>query len=142
MTGIANQRNLEAALDRLIPAVDTLPAAGAMGLLPEIERMAAGNAQFVDCLQWFGTALAGDVEFSERDGAGQEQAISAIESADPAAFGRLLELVYLAYYSQPDVHARIGWRSGPLQPLGFELPPFDASRLETTRQRPPFWRKA
>jgi hypothetical protein len=138
----ANQRNLEAALDRLIPAVDSLPAAGAIGLLPEIERMTAAHAHFAHCLQWFGAALAGVAAFSTLDGAGQDQAISAIEAADPAAFGRLLELVYLAYYSRPDVHARIGWRSGPLQPLGFDLPPFDASRLETTRQRPPFWRRA
>ena len=138
----ANQRNLEAALDRLIPAVDSLPAAGVMGYLPEIERMAAAHAHFAHCIQWFGQALSGVADFSTRDGAGQDQAISAIEAADPAAFGRLLELVYLAYYSRPDVHARIGWRSGPLQPLGFDLPPFDASRLETTRQRPPFWRRA
>lgn len=139
---IANQRSLEAALDRLIPAVDRLPAAGAMGLLADIARMAAAHGHFGHCLQWFGAALADVADFSARDGAGQDQAISAIEAADPAAFGRLLELVYLAYYSRPDVHARIGWRSGPLQPLGFDLPPFDASRLETTRQRPPFWRKA
>ncbi len=138
----ANQRNLEAALDRLIPAVDSLPAAGAIGLLPEIERMVAAHAHFAHCLQWFGAALAGVADFSARDGAGQDQAISAIEAANPAAFGLLLELVYLAYYSRPDVHARIGWRSGPLQPLGFDLPPFDASRLETIRQRPPFWRRA
>lgn len=142
MTSAANQRNLEAALDRLIPAVDKLHAAGAMGLLSEIERMATGHARYMDCLQWFAAALAGIANFSGLDGAGQDQAINATEIAYPVAFKLLLELVYLAYYSRPDVHARIGWRSGPLQPQGYKLPPFDASRLEISRRRPAFWRKA
>ena len=142
MTSTANWRNLEVALDRLIPAVDVLPGAGAMGLVPEIQRMADGHVRYADCLGWFGAALAGFADFSLLDGERQDEAIGAIEVANPADFGLLLELVYLAYYSRPDVHARIGWRSGPLQPLGFELPPFDTSSMEAIRQRPPFWRKA
>ena len=141
MMSSTDWRNLEVALDRLIPAVDVLPGAGAMGLLPEIRRMTAGHARYADCLGWFGAALAGFSDFSVLDGEGQDETIAAIAGANSADFGLLLELVYLAYYSRPDVHVRIGWRSGPLQPQGFELPPFDASSVDAIRQRPPFWRK-
>jgi len=50
-------------------------------------------------------------------------------------------VVYLAYYGDPRVHGRIGWRGGPLQPDGFALPPFDEAILEKTRRRQPFWRR-
>lgn len=41
-----NEVLLAAILDRLIPAVDDLPAAGQMGLTPEIVRLAGQQARF------------------------------------------------------------------------------------------------
>ena len=75
-------------------------------------------------------------------GEAQDAVLAGIEKAHPAIFNALLDVVYLAYYSDPRVQRRIGWRSGPLQPRGFPLAPFDEAILETARRRKPLWRPA
>ena len=143
----ADRVTLSEVMDRLIPAVDDLPAAGQMGLGPEVERMASEvpryGAAFESVLGAFATdplsrATGGFRALSPDD---QDNAIRVIERNIPDGFGTFLEIVYLAYYSQPAVHRRIGWVGRPPQPEGFELPPFDESVLETVRKREPFWRR-
>ena len=134
-------------MDRLIPGVDDLPAAGQMGLGVEVERMARDVSRFAKGLESVLGALSADP--SSRASGGfrglkpedQDTAIRAIEKNIPTKFGTFLEIVYLAYYSQPAVHRRIGWVGRPPQPEGFDLPPFDESILETIRKREPFWRR-
>lgn len=131
---------LQAVMDRLVPAIDDLPGAGAMGLVDAVETMARAHPPFHLAL----LALLGGLpaaSFAARAGADQDKAIARFETAHPAVFNAALEAVYLAYYADPRVHARIGWRTGPLQPGGFTLPPFDESILEKPRQRQPFWRR-
>ena len=133
--------SMAAAMDRLIPAVDNLAAAGAMGLLPMVDSMAASQTAYQGSLARFEAALSRVDGFQSLSAQAQDAAISGIESAIPADFAAVLQLVYIAYYSHPEVAARIGWRSGPLQPLGFELPPFDEASLQIVRRRKPFWRQ-
>jgi hypothetical protein len=128
-----------AVLDRLVPAVDDLPAAGAMGIADDVERLVTGDDRFGGALVRFVAALP--TGFATLLGDDQDRHISAIQASLPADFALVLEISYIAYYSRPEVHARIGWRTGPLQPLGFELPPFDESALDKTRQLEPFWRR-
>jgi hypothetical protein len=143
MLTAADRENMRAAMDRLIPPVDDLPGAGAMGLLEDVERMAIQHDRYARSLRNFLDALS-------RPGPGfpvlkpeqQDDAIRAIETSAASDFSNVLEAVYLAYYGRPEVHARIGWRTGPLQPRGFALPPFNESVLDTVRQRKPFWRQA
>ena len=59
----------------------------------------------------------------------------------PKYFDKFVDLIYIVYYSDERVHQRIGWRSGPLQPLGWELPVWDPAILEKVSKREPFWRK-
>lgn len=138
----SGRERMERVLDRLVPAVGDLPAAGAMGLLPEVERMAASSAGYNRSLVRFAQQLSLLENFQTLPASDQDSAIRAIEAAMPIDFAAVLELVYIAYYGRPEVSARIGWRTGPLQPLGFELPPFDEASLKTVRQRQPFWRRA
>jgi hypothetical protein len=126
-------------MDRLIPPVDDLPGAGAMGLVPEVEAMTGRHASFHRALVGLLDGLAAE-GFAALSGDAQDDAVGTFEKAQPAMFNALLEVVYLAYYADERVHRRIGWRSGPLQPRGFDLPPFDESILDNTRRRPPFWR--
>ena len=131
---------LRAVMDRLVPPVDDLPGAGTMGLLDQVEAMAQAHHPFhFALLALLGGLPAGS--FATLAGADQDKAISRFETAHPAVFNTLLEVVYLAYYADPRVHGRIGWRGGPLQPGGFTLPPFDETILETARRRQPFWRR-
>ena len=139
---------MQSVMDRLIPAINELPGAGAMGLFTEVERMAGQHDRYGQALMHFLEALADTLPvesnggFPTLDGEAQDQLLRKVENALPEDFATVLEIVYLAYYSAPQVHARIGWRSGPLQPAGFSLPPFDESILDTARKREPFWRKA
>jgi hypothetical protein len=140
----ADRGTLVAVLDRLLPAVVALPAAGAMGVADDILRMASPDDRFgralLRFLELLGAATGGG--FAELAGAAQDEAIATLEAGQAETFSLTLELCYTAYYTRADVHARIGWRTGPLQPLGFALPPFDEAALEITRRRAPFWRKA
>ena len=136
----AERAVLQAVMDRLVPPIDDLPGAGAMGLLDQVEAMARAHPPFHLAL----LALLGGLPaatFATRASADQDQAIARFEMAHPTVFNAALEVVYLAYYADPRVHGRIGWRGGPLQPDGFTLPPFDEAILEKPRQRQPFWRR-
>ena len=126
-------------LDRLIPAVDAMPAAGVLGVVDDIERLLTTEDRFVLALRQFIATLPQD--FTALPGDAQDECIAEIEATRPDDFALVLEICYLAYYGRPDVHARIGWRTGPLQPRGFELPPFDEAILEVVRRRSPFWRQ-
>ena len=66
-------------------------------------------------------------------------AISTVESNHRDIFELFIELIYLAYYSDPRVHRRIGWQTGPMQPNGHLLPPWDESILNKVKNREPFW---
>ena len=138
----AGHRVMVAALDRLVPAVDDLPAAGAMGVANDIQRLVTGEDRFGRALAKFIAMLSTGGDFTTLPGDEQDLGISAIEASRPSDFALVLEISYIAYYSRPEVHAHIGWRTGPLQPLGFELPPFDESVLDRTRRMQPFWRRS
>ena len=134
----ADRTVLRAVMDRVVPPVEELPGAGTMGLAAEVEAMAGRHSSFHRALIGLLDSLAAG--FTTLPGPAQDDAIGVFESAQPAMFDALLEVVYLAYYGDPRVHRRIGWRTGPLQPRGFDLPPFDEAILDRTRQRQPFWR--
>lgn len=144
----SDRRNMRVVMDRLIPPVDDLPGAGSMGLLDELERMAGEHDRYRKSLVRFLDALSMDMSveaeggFLALEGERQDEAIREIEDSISKEFANVLEAVYIAYYSRPEVHQRIGWRTGPLQPQGFTLPPFDESILDTVRKREPFWRQA
>ena len=135
----ADRTVLRAVMDRLVPPVDELPGAGTMGLGTEVEAMMGQHSPFHRALVGLLDSLAAE-GFATLAGSVQDDALRAFEAAQPVMFNALLELVYLAYYGDERVHRRIGWRTGPLQPRGFDLPPFDEAILDKTRQRQPFWR--
>jgi hypothetical protein len=132
---------LRALLDRFIPPFDGLPGAGSMGLADVVVGMAKGHRRYEDAIAQVVEALAQADGFANLDGERQDSAIRRVEHAARRPFELLIELAYIAYYSRPEVHARIGWRTGPLQPMGFELPAFDEAVLSKARERAPFWRR-
>ncbi len=82
--------HFEAALNRLIPAIDDLPAAGDMDLAADIRRMATDHAPYGVTLTWFEAQLAASGDFTGSAPAQQDAAIRAIEAADVPTFNHLL----------------------------------------------------
>jgi hypothetical protein len=139
MTTMPTSTMLADAMDRLVPSIDDLPGAGAMGLAADVERLAARHPPYHAALRAFVNELAPRWSAGLPD-AEKDALLANLEKTDGAAFTSVLELVYLAYYATPRVHKRVGWRGGPLQPEGFALPPFDPDILDSARRRKPFWR--
>jgi hypothetical protein len=136
----ADMTILSGVMDRLVPPIDDLPGAGAMGLAPEVDSLARRHTPYHRSLARLVEKLApkwsAELPPSQRDALLRD-----LEAADGATFNAILELVYLAYYGDPRVHRRVGWRGGPLQPDGFPLAPFNPEILQAVRQRKPFWRQ-
>lgn len=130
--------------DELVPAYGDLPAAGTLGGAltvdaylterPWLRRPVLTALRAVE-------AAAGDTPFAELDSRGRQDALQQVEGDDPESFTELVKQTYNAYYTRPDVQASLGI-DGPPQPLGFELPAFDESRLARVQAMGKLWRDA
>jgi hypothetical protein len=112
-----------------------------MGLSEEVIKRCAADFRFSDALDAVVEALPSPGDFAALDDDGRDEALRAVESSNPDAFGLWLDVVYTVYYMQPDVHKRLNWHGRSPQPDGNTMPPWDESILGVIRQREPFWRK-
>jgi hypothetical protein len=123
--------SLPSVLDLLLPANGHLPGAGALGLAAHVEEEARARPQVAELLG----QLAPD-----------ERALHGLEEERPDAFAAFVELVYVAYYTDPRVLAHLeqttGYPARAPQPHGHALEPFDERVLETVRAREPHYRRA
>lgn len=143
MTHLHSNPSLQTAvLDIIIEPVDDLPGAGGLRLESEIVRMSNEHHKFsgvlIQIINLIETNLT--TEPDTKDGKDRLiSSISTVESNYPDIFELFIELIYLAYYSDPRVHRRIGWKTGPIQPNGHLLPPWDESILNKVKNKEPFW---
>lgn len=128
---------LDAVLGTLLPGDGPWPCAAGLGLAGGLRAELGEDAARL---------LAGlPGGFAALDAPAREQALRALEAAEPARFERLVVAAYTAYYVDARVRATIeretGYEDRPPQPLGYELEPFDEALLERQRARAPFWRR-
>lgn len=123
---------LEAVLDALLPGGEGFPAAGAVGLADWIRA----EARFAAPVEAVVSRLT--------RGADLPAALAALEKSDPDGFGLLITAAYSGYYSNPAVlevvETRTGYKSGPPQPGGYDLPEFDADILSVPKTHAPSYR--
>ncbi len=130
--------------DELIPAYGDLPAAGTLGTALTVDAYLAEQPQLRRLILTVLRVIevtAGKTSFSELDASGRVKVLRQVESSNPQPFSELVKQTYNAYYTRPDVQASLGIDSPP-QPLGFELPAFDDSRLARVRAMGKLWRDA
>lgn len=135
-----DRRTLQAAMDRIIPAAGRMPGASAIGGITYVEGI-------VDRHAGIGTSLG---EALRRLGAGftdspakqQITALKGLERSHPAAFGTLRDLVYEAYYTNPEVWKLLGYRFRTGAKRTSRLEAFDERQLERVRQMPRLYREA
>jgi hypothetical protein len=133
---------LSAILDRLIPAVGDVPAAGHMGLTEEIVRLSGQQKRFQEEFESAMSMFADfSPDFASLQGVHQDDVIRKYEAANSDLFASILTISYIVYYKDERVHNRLGWSSKTPQPDGNEMEPWDESVLDKMRTREPFWRQ-
>lgn len=137
-----DQALLSAILDRLIPAVGDVPAAGHMGLTEEIVRLSGQQERFQGLFQTAISVFAKfSPDFTSLSEAQQDDVIRKYEAANSELFASILTISYIVYYKDERVHKRLGWSGKTPQPDGNEMEPWDESVLDKMRTREPFWRQ-
>jgi Gluconate 2-dehydrogenase subunit 3 len=139
---------LRAAMDRIIPAEGDLPSASQAGCIPYIESLAARDSNAARKIQEAMKALEGlsqslfQSEFTSISADRLDAALTRLEATNPELFRGFRDLVYEAYYVQPQVWARIDYKFYPTDGAGPAAPPFDAEILSNVRRRPSNFRPA
>lgn len=137
---------LTLALDRIVPPNGGTPGAGGLGVASLIDRALAQTPHlrrlFLDGLAEIEVTSQqqGGRPFADLDSSAQEAALQAVETAAPAFFAALVNHAYRGYYTDPRIHAAIGYPDRAPQPLGHQLAPFCEELLQVQRGRAPFWR--
>ncbi len=136
---------LTATVSQIIPAHDTLPSAGELGVAATIEATLAQapslRRTLLDGLHAIELASS-NREFSAHSADGQDAILRTVEETQPLFFNLLVEHTYRGYYALPVVQRALGLSGEPPQPRGYQMPPFDPALLTLQRQRAPFWRQA
>lgn len=130
--------------DQLIPAEDGMPAAGSVGGARIVEEFLRERSELYEPVTLALAAIekaAGNLPFLQRTLEERIEILELAEVSDPEAFAELVRQTYNAYYTKPEIQAKLGVDGAP-QPDGFQLPSFDASRLARVRTMGKLWRDA
>jgi len=134
-------------INRIIPAKDTLPGAGDLGIAAFIEDTAAKSPEltrlFNDGLAKIGVAAGRDSagRFGSLSNTAKDDLLWSIETAIPVFFDQLVLQTYNGYYTSPEVFDLIGYTMPKLAPEGSQPELLDVSLLDQQRKREPFWIK-
>tara|TARA_B100001105_G_C22319134_1_gene411694 strand:+ start:566 stop:1006 length:441 start_codon:yes stop_codon:yes gene_type:complete len=136
---------LKSFLEVIIPSNDDMPSAKDIDL--NLDNILKENQKYIKPIKEI-------VGFMQKEPASRVmggvlslteiQKIDILKMAEhlfPDEFVIFIELIYLGYYSNSEVHKKINWTLDQ-DGKDFKLTPFDDSILENISKRDPFWRKA
>ena len=154
---------LAAALDCVVPAHDTLPGAGTLGvgdfviasfdqrpferrmlqdLLRAIE-IASARIRAPQIVEQLDEPLPSFLSLTDDE---RDTVLLRVEQLYMVEFDRFVNFTYRGYYSNARVlghlEATVGYPARPPSPLGYAMEPWDPTVLDRQRQRAPFWRSA
>ena len=135
---VTSRRTLRAAVDRIIPAQDKMPAASSAGAVEYLEALSSRDRDIEQRLARALTALGPSfVESSETEQIG---ALAKLEKADPPSFAALRDGVYEAYYTNPRIWPLIGYSFHKGTKRTALLEDFDTTLLARVQQLKPLYR--
>ena len=139
---------LTAVLDFVIPpsADRDMPGAGELGLAERVSGdLASRGAEELlrDGLGRLGASAKDAVgaAFAELPSDRRRTVIEEFEAAGGGLAGMLAFPTYIAYYEHPRVLTALGREPRPPHPVGYELEPLDAKRLDVVRARGKLYRE-
>lgn len=132
----------------LVPATNTLPGAGDLGVAGLVDGVLAGDRRL---RQPFFNGLA-RIEalsrqehrkgFAELPAGTKDLVLRQVEAEEPAFFEALVRHVYSGYYTHDRVLSQLqGYENRPPQPQGHKMKPFDPALLEGVRRRGPLYKQ-
>lgn len=137
----SEQRSLlNAVLNRLIPATDSMPGAGQAGTADYLDSVAGDSPrlgrQFTEGLRRIEMAATSrGAGFTELGTTQQDEVLKDVETSESAFFETLLLHTYNGYYSNARVVEALGLEPRPPQPRGHEVEFGDFSSLEAVQSR-------
>ena len=132
------KREIEAILETMLPGGYGFPGGAVTGAVDWLET----QDRFRPALE----ALIAELpsSFVEDSPEARTNSLEAAERRIPAVFDVATVAVYSAYYTRAEVLAAIeairGYKAGPPQPGGYDLPAFDPGILAVPRARTALWR--
>ncbi len=143
-----DERALSLLADEIIPASDGMPSASEAGVLAYFRRVSVPVPELADLLEEFMTAATGaaneryGAEVAALTSAQRVSLLQTLEADDGDLFSGFRNLVYEAYYVNPDVWALLGYEPYPTSEPGPSLRPFDPAMLDRVRAMAPFYVEA
>ncbi len=139
---------LRAAMDEIIPAVDGMPSASAVGGVHYLEKLARSEPHIKKLLERSLRALD-DISrqefkngFLEVQTQERIEVIKRLEKQGPAEiFGDLRDYIYESYYTQPQVWKLIGYDFHPTNHAGPIMKPFDEAALSNVKKMGKLYRE-
>jgi hypothetical protein len=122
-----------AVLNRLIPASETMPGAGDLGVGLFLSEILASAPHLHERLSSLFAELRDNETFETRSVTEAEAELRQLEVLYPEAFDLLLQIVYAGYYGHPSIQTALGWTDPSA--VGYPSELFDGRLLEGTRQR-------
>jgi hypothetical protein len=138
---------LRAAMDEIIPAVDDMPSASAVGGVEYVSRVAHQDAAIRKSIVASLAGLEGLAKkvkgkpFSLLTRAERVDTLRAYEKLSPKGFVTLRDFTYEAYYTEPRVWKLIGYELHPTNEAGPRIKPFDESVLAQVKKMPRRYRE-
>lgn len=157
----AQRSTLRAMADELIPAGDDRPAASELNVASYVETVLGDlpdlRENIIEALRRLeATSEAAHQKAPQDLDSGQRidllkafekaqptsgQAVWGQGDADPDLFVSLRDVVYEAYYTNPEVWKHVGYEFHEARPPGVEMKPFDEDILSVVRRRPKNYRE-
>jgi Gluconate 2-dehydrogenase subunit 3 len=138
---------LHAILNRLIPASDSFPGAGDLGIASYIDTV-VGHAVELRYLFVHGITQIDIISqeqytqaFASLSDHQKDAVLRHVEASHPEFFAALATHTYSGYYSHPAIIRLLGEDIRPPQPRGYELEPLDFILLDRVKQRGPLYKQ-